>query len=324
MRILITGCGGFVGSHLAEAELAAGHSVVGIDLDSSKVEHLWNESRFRFIKESVLKESIMDELVCDADLIYHLAAIANVQTYCDDPVRVMDVNIQAVRVVASSALKHNKKIVFSSSSEVYGKSMSFPFREDGDSLLGPTSTPRWSYSASKIIGEHYLFGYAHQGLRMAICRFFNFYGPRLDLLGHGRVIPCFLEGFLKDKPVQVVEPGDQTRCLTYITDGIAGIQMIAHSPQAEGQVFNIGDTQEVSMIRLASLMKTLGHFSSDIIIVPANQVYGTGHEEIFRRVPDARKIKTMLGWAPTVSLEEGLTKTITWFKENFEVAHNAR
>lgn len=316
-KILITGCGGFVGSHLAEAELKQGNLVTGIDLNSEKISHI-NNPNFSFIQANVLNKNIMKELIAKNDLIYHFAAIANVQDYCDDPIRVLDTNIDSLRIVASLAHLYKKKVVFSSSSEVYGKSMAVPFKESDDSLLGSTQKARWCYSASKIVGEQYLYGYVYRGLKMAICRFFNFYGPRLDLLGHGRVIPCFLEKFLKNEPVEVVEPGDQTRSFTYIDDGIDGIIRVAHMKEAEGQIFNIGTTDEISVLELATLMKSVGQFSSKIIMVSADKIYHAGrHEEIFRRVPNTTKIQKLLGWEPKVNLEDGLKKTIDWFKKYY-------
>jgi UDP-glucose 4-epimerase len=315
MKIFITGCGGFVGSHLAEAELKNGNTVIGLDIASDdKVRHLYDFRNFKYEIGEILDEQVMDPLVKKSDLIYHFGAIANVQTYCADPLRVLEVNIQSTRLVLQLAFKYDKKVVFSSSSEIYGKNLKVPWAEDDDRILGSTEKHRWCYTGSKAIGEHYCFAYAEKGLEVAICRFFNFYGPRLDFIGKGRVITCFLEKFLNGDPVMVVEPGDQTRCFTYISDGIDGILKLAHKKEAVGNAFNIGNDHEVSMLELAKLMKKIGNFQSEIIMVPATKIYGEGYEDIFRRVPDISKARKILGFKPKISLEVGLKKTIEWFK----------
>lgn len=316
MNILITGAGGFVGSHLAEAELKDGNKVVGVDLASDgKVKELLNDKNFTYLQRSMLDKALMEDLVKDSDLVYHLGAIANVQTYCADPLRVLNTNIDSLKIALELCHKYNKKIAFSSSSEVYGMNLKVPWSEDDQRVLGPTRNHRWCYSTSKSIGEHYCFAYAKEGLDMVIYRFFNFYGPKLDFLGKGRVITCFLEKFLNGDPVQVVEPGDQTRCFTYISDGVEAIKIAAHSDKAKGQVFNIGTNDEISMIDLAKKIKEVGKFSSKIIMVKPESIYGEGYEDIFRRVPDITRQKNILGYTPKISLEQGLEKTIDYFKK---------
>ncbi len=315
MKILITGGGGFVGSHVAEAELKKGNKVVALDIaDDSKVKHLLNNPNFSYVRKGILETDVLESLIKESDLIYHFAAIANVQTYVKDPVKVLDINIQGTNLVLSLSKKYNKKVIFSSSSEVYGKNLKVPWHEDDDRVLGPTTKHRWCYSTSKAVSEHYCFGYAKEGLRVVVLRFFNFYGPRLDFLGKGRVMTCFLEKFLKNEPVTVVEPGDQTRCFTYISDGVDGILKATHMPEAEGQVFNIGTDKETSVLELAKIMKKVGNFKSEIIMIPAEKIYGKGYEDIFRRVPDISKAKKILKWEPKVSLEQGLKLTINYFK----------
>ncbi len=314
MKIVITGGAGFVASHLAEAEVLKGNSVSVIDVASNeKVHHLLQHPNFTYIQGSMLDKSVMEPLVEQCDLIYHFGAIANVQIYCTDPVRVLDTNIGGIKLACELAYKYNKKLVFSSSSEVFGKNPKIPWNEDDDSVVGSTKRSRWCYSHTKIIGEHYCLGYAKKGLKIAICRFFNFYGPRLDDLGQGRVITCFLDMFLNNKPVTVVEPGTQTRCFTYVSDGVAGIMEVAHNPKAEGEVFNIGTDVETSMIELAYLMKEVGAFESPIVKVKPDEIYGKGYDDIMRRVPDVSRIKS-LGWAPKIDLKEGLKHTIDFFR----------
>jgi len=319
LKILITGGSGFIGSYLAEAELKRGNKVIALDLaPPTKVKHLLKNPNFKHIQGDMLDENIVEPLVKKFDLIYHFAAIADPALYCDNPLRVLEVDLEGTQKSIKLAYKYNKKFIFASTSEVYGKNLNVPWKEDHDRVLGTTTTHRWSYSTAKAAGEHYCFAYAQKGLRMAICRFFNFYGPRLDFLGKGRVMSCFLEQFLKNKPVTVVEPGDQTRCFTYIDDGIRGILKIAHLLQAEGQVFNLGTTEEISILDLAKLMKKIGKFKSEIKIIPCEEKYGEGYDDIYRRVPDISKAKKILKWEPKISLEEGLKKTINYYKKQFK------
>ena len=315
-NILITGAGGFVGSHLAEAELKDGNKVVGVDLaNDGKVKEFLDNEDFTYLQKDMLNKELMEYLVKDSDLVYHFGAIANVQTYCADPLRVLNTNIDSLKLMLELCHKHKKKIAFSSSSEVYGMNPKVPWSEDDQRVLGSTRNHRWCYSTSKSIGEHYCFAYAKDGLDTVIYRFFNFYGPKLDFLGKGRVITCFLEKFLNDRPVEVVEPGDQTRCFTYISDGIEAVKRAAHMDAANGQVFNIGTNDEISMLDLAQKMKDVGKFKNKIVMVKPSKIYGEGYEDIFRRIPNIDKQEKVLGYKPQVSLKEGLEKTINYFRD---------
>jgi len=315
MRILVTGGGGFVGSYVVEAELERGNEVTAVDISPpTRLSHLEGKNGFDYVRGDVLSKELMKPLIEDSDLVYHFAAIANVQTYVENPLKVMAIGVDALKLVLDIAFKNDKKVVFSSTSEIYGKNLKVPWSEDDDRVLGSTSKHRWCYSSAKAIGEHMCFAYRDLGLKVAICRFFNFYGPKLDFLGRGRVLPVFLGQFLKNEPVTVVEPGDQTRCFTYISDGVDGILKVAHTKNAEGHVFNIGIDEETPILELAKKIKIIGKFSSEIIMVPAEKIYGKGYEDIFRRVPDISKARKMLGWEPKVSLNEGLDKTINYYK----------
>jgi len=312
MNILITGCGGFVGSYLAEVELKRGNTVVGVDIaDTVKINHLLNNDNFTYCKHSVLEKPLMKSLIKKCDLLYHFAAIADPVIYCKNPMKVLEVDLEATQLMIKLAYKYEKKIVFSSTSEVFGKNPRVPWNEDSDRVLGSTRMNRWSYSTSKAIGEHYCRAYAMEGLKYTILRFFNFYGPRLDFIGTGRVMTCFLDSFFKGKDIEVVEPGDQTRCFTYIDDGIEGI---LKASEVDNDDFNLGSTHEISIFELAKLMKKVGNFKSDIVFIPAEKKYGEGYDDIPRRVPDCSKAERVLGWKPTISLEEGLEKTIKYYK----------
>jgi UDP-glucose 4-epimerase len=313
MRILITGVGGFVGSYLAEAELDAGNQVIGIDIASTgKVNHILGRDGFSYVQRDIMDDGVVERYMMDCDMVYHLAAIADPQVYCEHPVKVLRLDLEGTQLVIKLAHKYSKKIVFASTSEVYGKNPNVPWTEESDRVLGSTIKPRWSYSSSKAIGEHYCYAYGMEGLKFSIVRFFNFYGPRLDFIGKGRVMTCFLENFLKGEPVRVCAPGTQSRCFTYISDGIDGIMKAARYP--ENTSFNFGVNVETTMLSLAKQMKIIGGFKSDIIVIPAEAKYGPGYDDIPRRVPDCTKAKTLLGWEPKIGLEEGLRRTIESYR----------
>lgn len=307
MKILVTGGAGFVGSRLVAEELKKKHEVIATDTSEGNLAPLMGRKGFRFLKMDI-NDPAMEELVAECDMVFHLAAICNPKEYCIRPDRVLEVNIGGTCRMSGYCLKHGKKIVFSSSSEIYGKNPNVPWNEDAFSVMS-TNQIRWCYSASKIAGEHYIRAYASQGLKYAIGRFFNFYGPDLK----GRVIHYFLERFLKGEDVLVVAPGDQTRCFTYIDDAIEGFLAVAHRPEAENDVFNIGDNRETTVWELASMMKRIGGFKSRLRIVEPSEIYEPGYDDIPRRVPDITKIKDRLGWKPRFTLEDGLARTIGGF-----------
>lgn len=319
MKIFITGGGGFIGSFLAEAELKNGNQVTVLDIaPPDKVAELMDNPNFKYVQDDMMKKEVMEKLISENDLFYHFAAIADPQIYCENPTKVLELDLEGSQMAIKLAHKYGKKIVFSSTSEVFGKNPKVPWKEDDDRVLGSTIYPRWSYSSSKAIGEHYCHAYGKNGLKFVILRFFNFYGPKLDFIGKGRVMTCFLDKFLSGEPVEVVEPGDQTRCFTYIDDGIEGITKAAHTPQAERMSFNLGLPVETSMVELAKLMKKIGGFKSKIIYIPAEKKYGKGYDDIPRRIPDSSRAKEILGWEAKTSLEEGLEKTINYYKKIYE------
>jgi len=321
LHVLITGGAGFVGSHLAEAELKSGNKVTAIDIRiSDKISHFKSEPRFQFIQADSRDENALQSLIESADLIYHLGAIASPYVYIINPLEVLNTNIDSLRAVAKLCHAHKKKLVFSSSSEIYGNNPNVPWKETTFSAMSSPDKPRWCYAASKIIGEHYLFAYKRNGLKMTIGRFFNFYGPKLDNFSEkrSRVITAFLKDFFLNKPVTVVHPGDQVRCFTYISDAIDALREIAYNPAAEGEAFNIGNPEEITMLELAQLIKRLGNFSSPITIIDAQCFYGEGYDDILKRIPDVNKINTAVGWSAKVSLEEGLKKTIEYYTKQFQ------
>jgi UDP-glucose 4-epimerase len=317
VKVLITGGAGFLGSHLAEAFLARGDEVTALDPASdAKVRHLRGEGRFRLIRESVLKADILEGLAGWADLIYHLAAVVGVEHYVGDPYQVLTININGTQEVLAAAFRHGRKVVFASTSEVYGRSERVPFDEDGDRVLGSTRIDRWCYSTSKAAAEHLCFAFGRMGLPVVIVRYFNVYGPRLDRMDRGRVITIFMGQLLRGEPLTVIGDGTQTRCFTYVDDAIRATVQAGLRPEAIGEVINIGSDQEVAIRDLAASMVRISGSASPITFVPKEAVYDRGYEDIPRRVPVVRRMHELLGVRAEIPLEDGLARTIEWFKRN--------
>ena len=315
MKILVTGGAGFLGSHLVEAFLKRGDEVVILDTGSDlKIRHLLPNSKLQYIKESIFNEKMLDGLVMKADLVYHLAAVVGVEHYVEDPYKVLNINVNGTQKILEAAFKYNKKIVFASTSEVYGRSTQIPFQEDGDRVLGSTRIDRWCYSTSKAVGEHFCFAYKKMGLRIVVVRYFNIYGPRLDKLDVGRVITIFLGQILRKEPITVIGDGKQTRCFTYVSDAIEATVKAGLLKEAEGDIFNIGTDKESTILELAQAMKAICSSDSPIQFVPQQKVYGESYEDVPRRVPDITKQKKTLGITPKVPLMDGLRETIAWFQ----------
>jgi len=317
MKILITGGGGFLGSHLAERCLAGGHEVFAMDIARDyKVRHLFSDKRFHYIYDSIMNMEMLDTMVSKCDIVYHMAAVVGVEHYVADPYHVLNVNINGTQNVLKAAYKYGRKVVFTSTSEVYGKNERIPFREDSDRVLGPTTIDRWCYSTSKAAGEHFCLAYKKMGLPIVILRYFNVYGPRLDAIDRGRVITIFMGKLLKNLDLLVIGDGNQTRCFTYVSDAIEATYRAGMRDGVEGQVFNIGGDRETSIKELAGLMIGISESLSKIRYVVEESVYGTSYEDIPRRVPDVRKMNKVLGVRADVSLEAGLKKTIDWMRKN--------
>lgn len=317
MKVLITGGAGFLGSHLTDAHLARGDEVTILDVATDlKVRHHLGNPRFRYVRESVLNREILDGLVLWCDLIYHLAAVVGVEHYVGDPYQVLNVNVNGTQTVLSVAFKARKKVVFSSTSEVYGRSLSIPFNEDGDRVLGSTHIDRWCYATSKAVGEHFCFAFHRLGLPVVVLRYFNVYGPRLDRIDVGRVISIFLSQLMRGAPLTVIGNGEQTRCFTYVDDAIRATVAAGVREEAVGRVINIGTDNEVTIRHLAELMIRLSDAPSSIKFVAQESVYGESYEDIPRRVPAVRLMTEILQVVPQISLEEGLRRTIEWFQKS--------
>jgi UDP-glucose 4-epimerase len=315
LKILITGGAGFLGSHLTDALLARGDEVTILDMGSDlKVRQNLGNPRFRYVRDSVLNTEILDGLILRCDLVYHLAAVVGVEHYVGDPYEVLNVNINGTQEVLRLAYKHNRKVVFSSTSEVYGRNPRVPFREDDDRVLGSTRIDRWCYSTSKAAAEHFCFAYHRLGLPVVVLRYFNVYGPRLDKMDVGRVITVFMGQVLRGEPVTVIGDGSQTRCFTYVEDAIRATVEAGLTDRAVGQILNVGNEVEVSIRVLAETMIRIAGSSSSIRFVPQQAVYGDSYEDVPRRVPCVKRMREILGVRADTPLEKGLRETIEWFK----------
>ncbi len=317
MNILVTGGAGFVGSFICESHLERGDSVVALDLsDGDKIKHLLDNPSLRFLQGSITDELLMDREIRACDMIYHLAAIADPRVYVEDPLRTMEMDLVAGLQVVEAASRYGKKIVFTSTSEVYGRNPKVPWSEDDDRVLGSTTVNRWCYATSKAAVEHLILAHRQRNaLEFVIFRLFNVYGPRLDSLGAGRVIPIFLHRFLNGLPVQVHGDGQQTRTFCYVEDAVDGMVQSATSPTTANSILNVGTDREVSVLEIATMLKRLGGFDSAIEFVSHESVFGASYEDIPRRVPDLRRIRDLVGWSAKTSLDDGLAKTIEYFRD---------
>ena len=321
---LITGGAGFIGSHLAEALLERGCRVSAIDDLSTgsldNIRHLLNHPDFHFAYSSISNEIVLDRLACEADIIVHLAAAVGVQLIVTHPVRTIETNIMGTEVVLKTALRYGAKVLIASTSEVYGKGHRIPFREDDDVVLGPTIRNRWSYAASKMVDEFLALAYYQEKqLPVTIARLFNTVGPR-QTGRYGMVIPRFVQQALNNEPLTVYGDGSQSRCFMHVQDAIAALIALSESPEAVGEVFNIGSRQEIAILDLAcKIVSKVGRENVDIKnqiqFVPYGQAYAPGFEDMQRRVPDISKIHQYIGWKPTQSLDEILKDAIASFTE---------
>ena len=314
MRVLITGGAGFVGSHLAEALLERGDEVFVLDdLSTGSIEniaHLKGHPRFHYTIDTVTNEPLLAELIDRCDTVVHLAAAVGVKLIVEAPVRTIETNVHGTEVVLKIANKKKKLVLIASTSEVYGKSAVVPFKEDADLVLGPTSKHRWAYACSKMIDEFLALAYwKERKLPVVIVRLFNTVGPR-QTGQYGMVVPTFVRQALAGQPITVFGDGTQSRSFTFVGDVVRAMVALINEPRAVGQVFNIGNGQEITIAGLAEKIKAMTGSSSTIATIPYDQAYEAGFEDMPRRVPDIQKIRALIGYEPTVELDEILTRVI--------------
>src|SRR3954454_1213221 len=319
MRVLITGGAGFVGSHLSEALLHRGDEVFVLDdLSTGSIDnitHLKSNPKFHYTIDSVTNEPLLAELIDRTDVVVHLAAAVGVKLIVEAPVHTIETNVHGTEVVLKHANKKKKLVLIASTSEVYGKSVNLPFREDADLVLGPTVKHRWAYACSKLIDEFLALAYwKERKLPVIIVRLFNTVGPR-QTGQYGMVIPNFVRQALAGQPITVFGDGTQSRSFTYVGGVVEAMVALINEPRAIGHVFNIGNGNEITIAALAARIKELTGSSSAIVTVPYDQAYESGFEDMPRRVPDIGRIHALVGYRPTVDLDETLTRIIEHFRQ---------
>jgi UDP-glucose 4-epimerase len=314
MRVLITGGAGFIGSHLSDALLERGDEVFVLDdLSTGSIDniaHLKDHPKFHYTIDTVTNEPVLAEHIDRADVVVHLAAAVGVKLIVEQPVHTIETNVHGTEVVLKHANKKKKLVLIASTSEVYGKSATVPFHEDADLVLGPTLKHRWAYACSKLIDEFLALAYwKEKKLPVIIVRLFNTVGPRQT--GHyGMVIPTFVRQALAGVPITVFGDGTQSRSFTYVGDVVRAMVALINEPKAVGQVFNIGNGREITIGALAERIREITGTSSPIVTIPYEQAYEAGFEDMPRRVPAISKIQALVGYSPTVELDEILARVI--------------
>jgi UDP-glucose 4-epimerase len=313
MRVLITGGAGFIGSHLAEALLEARHEVFVLDdLSTGSIDniaHLKGRPGFHYTIDSVFNDHLVAEMLDRADTIFHLAAAVGVKLIVQEPVRTIETNVHGTEVILRHAAKKKKLVFIASTSEVYGKSAAVPFREDADLVMGATTRHRWAYACSKALDEFLALAYwKERKLPVIVVRFFNTVGPR-QTGQYGMVLPTFVRQALAAEPITVFGDGTQMRSFTYVGDVVGALLKLMVERRAIGEVFNVGNPEEVSMRGLAEQIKAETGSQSPIVTIPYDQAYEAGFEDMPRRVPDLTKIHSLIGYVPKVGLAD-IIKTV--------------
>ena len=318
MRVLITGGAGFIGSHLAERLLAEGEDVSIIDDLSTgcreNFEPLIHHKRFQWVIDTIMNRQVLEALIRDCDMVFHLAAAVGVQYVIQNPLKALQINIDGTRQVLELANRYRCRVLVTSTSEVYGKSEAIPFREDDDVILGATTVSRWGYAYSKAVDEFLCFAYYREKkLPMVVARLFNITGPR-QTGAYGMVVPRFVKQALLEQDITVYGDGKQRRCFTDISDAVEGILALARHPKALGDVFNLGSDFEITIEDLARKIKKLSGSKSEIKYIPYEVAYERGFEDMARRLPDVSKISALTGYRAKVGLDEMLSKVIEYHK----------
>ena len=317
MKYLITGGSGFIGSHLAEKLLLSGNQVSIIDNLSTGVRaNLANiEGKISFKQGSILDQVLIDQMVAESDFVVHLAASLGVFNIVNHPLDSLRTNLKGTEIVLEASDKHSKPVLIASTSEIYGKNNKVPLSEEDDRIIGHPLKSRWSYSEAKAVDESLgYFYYLENKLPVRIVRFFNTVGPRQ--VGHyGMVVPRFVSSALKNEPIEVYGSGEQIRCFCHVDDAVSALLLVMESERAVGQVFNVGNNEQISIMDLAKKVIELTNSKSEVVKVPYAEAYPEGFEDMQRRVPDITKINTVLGWSPQIGLNQ-IVKDIAAFHAN--------
>jgi UDP-glucose 4-epimerase len=314
MKVLITGGAGFIGSHLADHLVAQGHDVSVIDNLSTgrwaNVEHLEGHERFRCYVDDVRNEALTEELIRAADHVYHLAASVGVRLIIDRPTESLVNNVVSTEIVLKLASRYRRRVLLASTSEVYGKSRKHWYEESDDRVIGPTEKARWGYAASKALDEYLAFAYfTETQLPVVIARLFNTVGPR-QTGQYGMVIPRFVSQALRGEPLTVFGDGTQTRCFAHVRDVAPALAQLMVHPRAAGKVVNVGSQEEVSMRDLAARVVEMTQSTSAVRLVPYEEAYPAGFEDMQRRVPDLGRIRELIGFEPRLRLDDILREVI--------------
>jgi len=317
LKYLVTGGAGFIGSHLCERLISRGEQAIILDnYSTSSISNIGGfQQKVKVVEGNILNKSLVDELVAESDYVVHLAAALGVLNIVNKPLDSLRTNIQGTEVVLEAANKHNKPILIASTSEIYGKNDKVPLNEEDDRIIGHPLKSRWSYSEAKAVDESLAyFYYLENKLPIRIVRLFNTVGPRQ--VGHyGMVLPRFVSAALKNEPLQVYGTGEQIRCFCHVEDAVRALLQVMDSDKSMGEVFNIGNNQQISILELAKRVIQITDSKSEIIKIPYTEAYPDGFEDMQRRVPDISKIKNVLGWSPQIGLDQTI-KDIATFNLN--------
>lgn len=306
MHYLITGGAGFIGSHLTYSLLTSGHDVTILDdLSTGSVTNLDTiQQKYKFVNGNVLDKKLVDSLVKESDFVVHLAAALGVLKIVNNPLESLKINIQGTENVLESVDKYKKPVLVASTSEIYGKNYKVPLSEEDDRVVGHPLIARWSYSESKAVDESLAYFYFLQNdLPIRIVRFFNTVGPR-QVGNYGMVVPRFVKSALAGEPLQVYGSGDQIRCFCHVSDAVRALVLIMDSTKTIGQVYNVGNNQQISILELARKIIDVTGSKSEIVKIPYSEAYPGGFEDMQMRVPDISKIKNLLGWVPEIGLDK--------------------
>lgn len=318
MNLLVTGGAGFIGSHLCEELLKLGHVVTALDNFSNgnqeNVAHLLEHPSFRLVKGDCNHVPTVDPLIKEHDVVFHLAAVLGVKHCVESPLHVIKENLSGTSTILESAARFNKRVIFASSSEVYGKSENLPYKEDGDRLLGSTHVHRWCYSTAKSMEEHLCLAYGKEGLPVTILRYFNAYGPRANDSIYGGVVPIFVRAAIENKEITLFGDGTQSRCFTFVKDTVKATAMVLQK-KTDQEIINIGTNQVTTISELATIVKSCTQSSSPIKHISYEEAYGKGFEDMKKRIPCTEKAKSLLDYVPETNLIDGIQSLVNSYQK---------